>query len=68
MKPLEIGKLYCLRENPLPVWDDGFILDYLDTSVPFLVLWVRGETIKILFEDKTGCIELNPENSVMEFL
>ncbi len=70
MKPLEIGKLYCVRENPIQLLSyKRFVMGWIDTSVPFLLLKVEGRYCQVLFEDKTGWIDIdiNPDNPVVEF-
>lgn len=67
MKPLEVGKLYCVRETPLIVFNSPIEslgdlnkrLGYIDTSQPFLVISVKGTRIQVIFEDKTGWIVAN---------
>jgi len=71
MKPLEVGKLYCVREDPLLLMDrpDGNkVVTCIDTSVPFLLLKVEGTNLQVLFEDKTGWVELRTDNPVVEFV
>ena len=69
MKPLKIGKLYCVRENPIQLLSyKSFVMGWIDTSVPFLLLKVEGTNLQVLFEDKTGWIELRTDNPVVEFV
>jgi hypothetical protein len=67
MKRLEVGKLYCVREIPLIVFNSPIEslmdlnkrLGYIDTSQPFLIISVKGTWIQVVFEDKTGWIVAN---------
>lgn len=76
MKPLEVGKLYCVREIPLTVLNRPYnsftelrtFVGHIDTSVPFLLLKVEGTNLQVLFEDKTGWVELRTDNPVVEFV
>ena len=76
MKRLEVGKLYCVRETPLTVLNRPYssfaelmsVVGYIDTSVPFLLLKVEGTNLQVLFEDKTGWIDIDSDNPVMEII
>ncbi len=64
---LKIGKLYCVRENPLAIRAyEGQVVGYIDTSVPFLILERRGRWYQVLCGDKKGWIDILPGNPAKE--
>ena len=69
MQRLEVGKLYCVRENPLTIRDRPYetvIIGVIDTSVPFLILDRKGPYYQVLYGDKKGWIDILPGNPAKE--
>jgi len=81
---LKVGKLYCVREQPLLVFatkQDEFLGQahlkgvYIDTSQPFLILDSWDQNIgadkicyQVLFNDRKGWIYIGTDNEIKEIV
>lgn len=74
---LEVGKLYCVRENPLLVYSNASQeynpVDLIDTSQPFLILTIKrlerdlaGKFYEVIYNDRKGWIWIDTNNPAKE--
>lgn len=68
---LKIGKLYCVRENPLAYYRSMMRIGrigWIDTSVPFLLIRIEEQFYQIVYGDQKVWIDVIAGNPLTEFV